>query len=125
RLRPLFLTDLVFVHSRLMPRPPLSTLFPYTTLFRSVSVGILPGAVSAGALRHPHGGRPGHAAPGRDGQGCPPLAGCAVSVCGGRDASVCRSAGDGGVPCLYDRHGVFGGGDGPASGRAAGPGPSL
>src|SRR5437879_8035321 len=29
----------------MIPRPPRSTLFPYTTLFRSAQVGVVPGAV--------------------------------------------------------------------------------
>src|SRR3712207_8316710 len=38
-------------------RPPRSTLFPYTTLFRSVAVGLLAGDAVAGRLVHePRGG---------------------------------------------------------------------
>src|SRR5256885_8908819 len=32
-------------------RPPRSTLFPYTTLFRSIRAGVLVGAVAGGALQ--------------------------------------------------------------------------
>src|SRR5207249_12241156 len=46
----LFLTLFLFFFVLLIPRPPISTLFPYTTLFRSTSVLFLRAANKAASL---------------------------------------------------------------------------
>src|SRR5205814_5749497 len=49
-----------FSPSTLLPRPPSSTLFPYTTLFRSHAVPLAeaPGRITAGAEHRPQVGPP-------------------------------------------------------------------